>query len=225
MTIYSIIKQILQRYRLRHLLYSKGKNLVINTQFEGKNALFEHSSLYKCHIGLCSYISQYSHFSNTKIGRFCSIADNVNTCTGNHPTSQFVTTFPAFYYDTSCQIGYTFHFGPNLYNDLYKMAKGQNIYQIVIGNDVWIGSHVLIMGGVTIGDGAIVAAGSVVTKDIQPYSIVGGVPAKHIKYRFSTEQINFLLDYKWWNFPLKHIQEHYLDYQDIDTFIVKKRSI
>ncbi len=72
-------------------------------------------------------------------------------------------------------------------------------YNAIIGNDVWIGSNVLIIGGIKIGDGAIVAAGAVVTKDVPPYAIVGGIPARIIRFRFDKEQINKLLELKWWN--------------------------
>lgn len=92
---------------------------------------------------------------------------------------------------------------------------------VEIGNDVWIGSHVLIMDGVKIGDGAIIAAGAVVTKDVEPYSIVGGVPARHIRYRFSEEQIKKLLQLKWWEKDFGWIKEHYRDFRNINEFIAK----
>lgn len=80
--------------------------------------------------------------------------------------------------------------------------------KVIIGNDVWIGSHALILGGVKIGDGAVIGAGAVVTKDVPPYAVVGGVPARIIKYRFSQEIIDKLLEIKWWNLPENILKEN-----------------
>ena len=92
---------------------------------------------------------------------------------------------------------------------------------MIIGNDVWIGEGVTIKGGVRIGDGAIVAMNACVTKDVPPYAIVGGVPAKIIRYRFTDEQIKFLLDFQWWNKSLEWIEKHAEIFVDIETFIGK----
>lgn len=78
---------------------------------------------------------------------------------------------------------------------------------IVIGNDVWIGYEAVIMAGVTIGDGAIIGTRAVVTKDVPPYTIVGGVPARQIRKRFSEDMIAYLLDLKWWDWPIEKISE------------------
>ena len=78
----------------------------------------------------------------------------------------------------------------------------------VIGNDVWIGYEAAIMAGVTIGDGAIIGTRAVVTKDVPPYTIVGGVPAKPIRKRFSDETISLLLELKWWNWPIERISQN-----------------
>ena len=86
------------------------------------------------------------------------------------------------------------------------MPSGEQNFHIVIKNDVWIGSHVLLLEGITIGDGAIIAAGAVVTKDVPPYSIVGGVPAKIIKKRFDDDTIRQLLELDWWSKPIDEIE-------------------
>lgn len=204
-----------RKYKLSKL---GNKVTIRNVCFYGKNAVFSNTSLSNCHIGICTYVSRNCKLSNVKIGNFCSIADNVNTCNGQHPTTGFVTTFPSFYYNTSSQIGYSFHYESPLF-DTSRRPDGEDQFEIVIGSDVWIGSHALLMPGIRIGDGAIIAAGSVVTKDVFPFSIVGGVPAKVIKKRFTDAQIEKLLKIKWWNKPLNDIIQNYRLFSDIDSFI------
>ncbi len=94
-----------------------------------------------------------------------------------------------------------------------------------IGNDVWIGSKVLIIGGIEIGNGAIIAAGSVVTTTVLPYEIVGGVPAKKIRSRFTDEQISFLEEIKWWDKSPKWLQENIALFEDIELFIDKANYV
>ena len=215
------ILEILRTYRLKKKngLTSLGyKTKLINSYFEDNNAVFSNSIISNCNIGRCTYISHNCSLVNVNIGRFCSIANDVHTCNGQHPTSKFVTTFPSFYYNTEGQIGFTFHKDDPLF-DTVRYASGSNQFEIIIGNDVWIGSHVLIMPGVTIGDGAIVAAGSVVSKDVEPYAIVGGVPAKLIKKRFTDSQIKCLLEVKWWNKSIDEIRKNYKEYSDINNFL------
>ena len=94
-------------------------------------------------------------------------------------------------------------------------------YKTIIGNDVWVGANAIIISGVKIGDGAVIGAGAVVTKDVPPYAIVGGVPAKIIKYRFPKDKIDALLKIKWWDWSDKLIAERCRDFLDIDIFINK----
>ncbi len=121
------------------------------------------------------------------IGRYCSIAGNVRIFTGAYHRSDWMTTYPFGHIHEGT-------FG-NAKKEGYPYSKGP----VSIGNDVWIGNSVTIMSGVTIGDGAILAANSHIIKDVQPYEIVGGNPAQHIRYRFPKEVIDFLINIAWWN--------------------------
>jgi len=156
-----------------------------------------------------TYISMNSLISYTEIGKFCSIGPNFFCGWGIHPTN-FISTSPMFY-STMEQNGFS----------LCSKNKIIERKKITIGNDVFIGANVTILDGVTIGDGAVIGAGAVVVKDIPPYAIAGGVPAKVIKYRFTPEQIKALLEIKWWDFEYSELQsiEKYCD--DIDAFIMQ----
>lgn len=125
------------------------------------------------------------------IGSFCSIASGVIFQENLHDYEKLTTYF------IRQRV-----FGEALRIDSY--SKGN----IVVGNDVWIGAQTIILSGVTIGDGAVIAANSVITKDVPPYSIVGGSPANLIKYRFSEEIINKLTEIKWWNWDIEKIKKN-----------------
>lgn len=191
-----------------------GKDVnIAASSFEGKNTLFDGVNIHGSSIGLGTYIQKQSVILNCLIGRYCSIADHVYTCIGTHPTN-FISTYPSFYYDTTSELGYSYYTGEPKF-DLYKYPDQMHDYQIKIGNDVWIGSHVLIMGGVNIGNGAIIAAGSVVTKSVPPYQIWGGVPAKYIRHRFDEETVLKLEGMKWWNNSEKWIVDHINAFTDV----------
>lgn len=143
------------------------------------------------------------------VGNFCSIAGNVNIYLGGNHRTDWVTTYP---------------FG-HIYEDTFTVFDGvghpSTKGDVIIGNDVWIGSNVTIMSGVTIGDGVVIANNSHVVKNVEPYSLVGGNPAKLIKYRFTPEQIEKLLEIKWWFWEDKLINQFtpLLCNNNIDNFI------
>ncbi|MED0654831.1 CatB-related O-acetyltransferase [Anoxybacillus geothermalis] len=135
-------------------------------------------------IGEYTYINNNSVIFNTKIGKFCSISYNCMIGLPDHPIKH-ISTSPFIYSENNIlQIPRSFEESKN---------------QTIIGNDVWIGAGAIVMSGVSIGDGAIIGAGSIVTKDVPPYAIAVGNPAKVIKMRFDKNQISFLEQFEYWN--------------------------
>lgn len=145
-------------------------------------------------IGDCSYIGENCRL-NAAIGKYCSISPDVRTIEAMHPI-HYLSTAPIFY-SNGKQCGKTFC--DKSYFDEIEYQDVENKIAVNIGNDVWIGEGVRIKGGVSIGDGAVVAMGAIVTKDVEPYTIVGGVPAKVIGKRFGDDAIKKLLSLKWWD--------------------------
>lgn len=190
---------------------SKSSEYDYQTIFEGRNILFDNTNIQRCKLGYASYISNNSSMYLTKIGRYSCIGPNVHVIRGQHPTTNFVSIHPAFYSPENegssvCYVS----------NKLYEENRwAEDGYAVKIGNDVWIGHNVLLMEGVTVGDGAIIAAGAVVTKNVEPYSIVGGIPAKEIRKRFSNDDINYLLELQWWNKGENWIKENAKYFSDI----------
>jgi len=140
-------------------------------------------------------VRQWEEGAPLNIGSFCSIAGNVQIFLGGNHRTDWITTFP---------------FGHIFQDDLGGVdIKGHPATNgaVQIGNDVWIAQGATIMSGITIGDGAVIAANSTVVKDVLPYSVVGGNPAHHIKFRFDEEIIDLLLKLKWWDLPTKDIRQ------------------
>lgn len=219
---FKIIIRISQYFLQRRLRKTKninfGRNVFISlsNQYEGNNTFNDDCILTRVKIGYGSFIGADSTLTKVEIGRFTSIGPNVTCIFGKHPSNTFVSTHPAFF-STRKQAGFTF-VREQLFEEFEPPHDNEGNYSIIIGHDVWIGEGVSIMDGVKIGDGAIVAANALVVKNVPPYTIVGGLPAKPIKKRFSDIQIAFLLDFKWWNKDLNWIETNATQFADISAF-------
>jgi acetyltransferase-like isoleucine patch superfamily enzyme len=172
----------------------KQKNVVVNptsvcdtVTFGSNIRIGKQVYLYNTTIADYTYVAGFNSIMNARIGKFCSIAENVGIGLGKHPVNQFVSTSPVFY-STGKQCGATFA-------DKKYFEETGTVY---IGNDVWIGAQCVILDDVIIGDGAIIAANSVVNTNVPAYSIYGGTPARLLKMRFNDADIAFLQRFKWW---------------------------
>lgn len=177
-----------------------------NNELDDKVAIYRGAKIRNSKVGAYSYIGPHSEVENAVIGRFCSISDHCRLGMGTHNTDQ-ISTSPIF----------TQKINGTKSQWVNKNINDSPLLKVKVGNDVWVGSRAMILGGVEVGDGAIIGAGAVVTKNVPAYAIVGGVPAKIIKYRFSEDLIKLLLELRWWNYSEKILKEH------IDLF--QKRNI
>ncbi len=167
---------------------------LLNTKLGDGCLIGSFSKMAYSNMGTYSYIGDYSIVINSNIGKFCSISWGVTIGPEEHDYSRI--TSHSFLYSLK-----SFRLTPyKHYNPFEKECK--------IGNDVWIGCNSTVLRGVTIGNGAVIGANSLVNKDVPPYAIVVGSPAKVIKYRFSKEIIEALLKLKWWDIPLTVISEY-----------------
>lgn len=167
---------------LRHILQPPA---LTNCKIDKTSAVCSGSQINRTSMGRYSYIGHDCFFVNVDIGSFCSIADGCRVGGAMHPINR-VSSSPVF------------HAGKNVMKKNFCNLQEIETPRTTIGNDVWIGANVCIKSGVKIGDGAVIGMGAVVTKDVAPYEIWVGVPAKCISKRFDDETITKLLESQWW---------------------------
>jgi len=185
------------KLRFKDTVVDSGCCINPNSKIEPFVHILENCLVNNSKISSYTYLGRNSIVQNATIGKFCSIANEVLIGLGNHPLEHFSTSTLFYRRNNTFKI------------QLVESDTDFNEYKpIIIGNDVWIGARATILDGVNIGHGAVVTANAVVTKDVPAYAIVGGVPAKIIKYRFTDVEIQNLLDSKWWDLSLKQIVEN-----------------
>lgn len=191
-------RDIENKFRFKNAIIDKGCSFDQKTIIHPNVHILENCTVNNSEINPYSYLGKNCLVQNTTIGKFCSIANDVLIGLGNHPLDLFSTS-PLFYRKIN-----------PLKIDLIKKDLDVIEYKpIFIGNDVWIGTRSVIMDGVILGHGSVVAANSVVTKDVPPYAVVGGVPAKVIKFRFSPEKVEQILRDKLWDSSIDKINQTY----------------
>ena len=168
---------------------------IINSQVDRTAALCRGVRFYGSRIGRYSYIARNTLVQKTEIGNFCSISEGCLIGMPSHPTDM-VSSSPVFLQ------------GGNYLKKNFARHPYENCPATKIGSDVWIGAHAMIKSGITVGNGAVIAAGAVVTHDVPPYAIVGGVPARVIRYRFSEEKIAWLNETQWWLWSDARLQKY-----------------
>lgn len=159
-------------------------------------------------VGDYTYIEVGCRVSAASIGSFCSIAPYAMIGLAEHPSRQFVSTHPIFYRHQP-QFGY----------DLVESDRHEELRRTIVGNDVWIGAHACIRAGVTVGDGAIIGAGAVVTSDIRPYAVVVGVPAREIRRRFDEATVDALCALEWWNRDVEWLRARADEFSDANLLL------
>lgn len=200
-------RDVHNQIRFKGAKVDRGCCIDSNSKIKPDAHIFTNTIINNSSISSYSYIGRNSLVQNTTIGKFCSISKEVNIGLGSHPLERFSTSQLFYRSENAIKI------------NLVKKDIGVIEYKpIQIGHDVWIGTRAIILDGVSVGHGSVIAANSVVTKDVPPYAIVGGVPAKIIKYRFTDDVIATLLNLGWWNWSLEKI---YVEMPEIQTNWVK----
>lgn len=205
-------------------IMKQGSYLNKGSVLEGRNYIGKDTVLSNVRVGYGTTVNSGSDLADTVIGKFTSLGAGVSTALGSHPIDGKHAALHTSFYSSKNIHGFSY-----TAKDTYACEKyldEKNGIRVMIGNDVWIGNRVILIEGVKIGDGAVVAAGAVVTKDVEPYSVYGGVPARKLKDRFPQDKIEKLLELKWWDMDEAAIKERVKngEFDDIDVLLDRCRS-
>lgn len=191
--------------------YTHPTSKVVDSRLGQWTALGPNVILMESSFNDYSYAAGDNTIIYSEIGKFCSIASHVCINPGNHPMGRVMQ-----HHATYRRAAYGF--GDTDDENFFGWRKAN---KVVIGHDVWIGHGAIVLPGVVIGTGAVVGAGAVVTKDVEPYMIVAGVPAKPIRERFPKDVANKLTEVAWWDWPRHLLEERFADFFDLDVFLEK----
>ena len=215
------IRQALLRARLRlkgHAMnIGPGARIDSYAEFEAGATLDAGSAIFGSKVGRWTYFGKNAFVIFSDVGAFCSIAANVVIGGGRHPTER-VTTSPQFY-----SAGHDNPWGA--YAD--GLPRREELPRTSVGNDVWIGYSAVVLPGVRVGDGAVIGAGAVVTRDVEPYSVVAGVPAMGLRKRFAPDDVDWLLGLRWWDWPdarLREMRPHFSSIPALRAALAAKRE-
>lgn len=193
-----------RRFRGKGVILPYSAEVSVRSQIEGDCIFYKHSTFHGT-LGRGSIIASGVNLE-ADVGRYCSIGARATFIAARHPIkAPFVTTSPIFY-SLRKQVGYTYA-KKQAFKE-WKYYDEEREIAVKIGNDCWFGHDVCMVGGVVIGDGAVVLSRAYVTKDVPPYAIVGGIPAKVIGYRYDEETISLLQRVQWWNKDVEWLREH-----------------
>lgn len=218
--------QYIARSRNRYRAGIKFKSAVIHAHVIVDNrsvlgdrvVLFQGAKVINSSIGAFTYVQKNTGIYHASIGRYCSVSEDVMIGLATHPTHH-VSTHPMFYsVDQPLPV--------KLEGLQIKLTEDQLYSHTTVGHDVWIGARSILLGGLSIGTGAIIAAGSVVTREVEPYSIVAGVPAKKVKMRFDESTVSKLLESNWWQKSQDWIEKNADKMHEIELLenVVKKEK-
>jgi acetyltransferase-like isoleucine patch superfamily enzyme len=171
----------------------------------------------KCRIGRFTYFNYDCEISDTDFGRYCSVGQRSIINPGEHPTN-WLSTHPFVGDPSGVSCGMA---GEPAYAAIAGAALSapRPTRRVTIGHDVWLGANTVVLSGVSIGDGAVIAAGAVVSRDVAPFAVVGGVPARVLRYRFPADMIRRLVELRWWDYDLGTVRD-VIDYSDLERATV-----